>query len=600
MYQPTKLTKTTQVVKTPRKLNFLLFLFAAVTSVLCAGAGAETQKPLEGILYFVNSGGDASDLLPGDNQCDTDGNGTCTLRAAIEEINARASAMDGISLEVPVVTLTRALPDLITGIEITGFGPDLTTVQRSSDADTTAFRIFNVQSLDTVIISGMTITNGFPGSGVGGGIANGSLGALIVKNCTVASNFAASGGGISNSGAVTIETSTISDNEATGFGEGFGGGIFNEFNATATIRDSVIYGNSCGSTGGGIYNDTNGILSLSNSTVAVNRNLDSTSQTGGILNGGGMFNCSNSTVVLNEDADIRNAGGQAFIRSSIIERDLSTFVNSLGYNLVSVANGYYYNQPTDQVGLDQKLDPNGLQDNGGPTLTIALLPDSPAIDKGTADETLTNDQRGAGFPRTIDDPSIPNADDGTDVGAYERDLGPQLTVLDAVSRKTHGKAIQFDINLPLTGTAGIECRTGGDSGLHQVIVTFSSPVTVTSANATPDPNAPGATASVSDFTVNGSEVTVNLTNVSNAQTILITLSGVSDGTNTIDVAVSMGVLLGDTIANGSVEYSDYALVKSERGQRADSSNFREDVTVNGFIGGNDARTVRSKKFTSLP
>ena len=64
-----------------------------------------------------------------------------------------------------------------------------------------------------------------------------------------------------------------------------------------------------------------------------------------------------------------------------------------------------------------------MQNNGGPTQTIALLADSPAIDKGTAaglTGTLTTDQRGTGFTRTFDDPSVTNAADGTDVGAFER------------------------------------------------------------------------------------------------------------------------------------------------------------------------------------
>jgi hypothetical protein len=74
------------------------------------------------------------------------------------------------------------------------------------------------------------------------------------------------------------------------------------------------------------------------------------------------------------------------------------------------------------------LDPmfsQGLQDNGGPTWTIALLPGSPAIDKGTSDGltgNLTIDQRGAGFLRTSDDPAIAPATggDNTDIGAFER------------------------------------------------------------------------------------------------------------------------------------------------------------------------------------
>src|ERR1700736_6198309 len=65
----------------------------------------------------------------------------------------------------------------------------------------------------------------------------------------------------------------------------------------------------------------------------------------------------------------------------------------------------------------------------------------------------------------------------------------------AVSRKTHGTAGTFDINLPLGGTPGIECRTGSVSGSHQVVVTFAAPVTVGSVTVTPGPGGSASVAS---------------------------------------------------------------------------------------------------------
>jgi Dockerin type I domain len=100
--------------------------------------------------------------------------------------------------------------------------------------------------------------------------------------------------------------------------------------------------------------------------------------------------------------------------------------------------------------------------------------------------------------------------------------------------------------------------------------------------------------------VSGRVVTVNLTGVSNAQTIGITLSNVSDGTNTNDVSVSMGVLLGDTNKSGSVTSSDVTLTQSKSGQTANSTNFREDVTLDGVINSTDVQTVQSKVGTKLP
>ena len=66
----------------------------------------------------------------------------------------------------------------------------------------------------------------------------------------------------------------------------------------------------------------------------------------------------------------------------------------------------------------------GLQDNGGPTQTIALIAGSPALDKGRQFDGNPTDQRGQSRP--FDNPSIPNATggDGTDIGAYEADADP--------------------------------------------------------------------------------------------------------------------------------------------------------------------------------
>ena len=109
-------------------------------------------------------------------------------------------------------------------------------------------------------------------------------------------------------------------------------------------------------------------------------------------------------------------------------------------------------------------------------------------------------------------------------------FSPILKLVSAVSRKTHGTAGTFDIDLPQTGTPGIECRTGGASGNHQVVATFATPVTLSSASVS------SGTGSVSSVTVSGNQVFVNLTGIANAQTITITLFGVSDGTNSGNIA----------------------------------------------------------------
>ena len=170
--------------------------------------------------------------------------------------------------------------------------------------------------------------------------------------------------------------------------------------------------------------------------------------------------------------------------------------------------------------------------------------------------------------------------------------GPQLA--GAVSRKTHGGAGTFDVPLPLTGNVGVECRSGGATNDYQMIINFANSVTVGSAAVT------SGTGSVSSFSVSGSQVTVNLTGVTNAQRITVTLFNVNDGTNSGDVPVSMGVLVGDVNGNAVVNASDVSLTKSQVGQAVTGSNFREDVNANGVINSVDVALVKSKVGTALP
>ncbi len=176
-----------------------------------------------------------------------------------------------------------------------------------------------------------------------------------------------------------------------------------------------------------------------------------------------------------------------------------------------------------------------------------------------------------------------------DAGSFGKCKGPQPTA--AVSRKTHGAAGTFDI--ALTGN-GIECRSGGATNGYQMIIDFMNPVTVDSASVT------SGTGTVSSFSVNGSEVTVNLTGVINIQRITMTLHNVNDGTHMGDVPVSMGVLIGDVNSNATVNAADVAQTKARLGQTVDATNFRSDVNTNGSINAADTAIVKQNSGTSLP
>ena len=164
----------------------------------------------------------------------------------------------------------------------------------------------------------------------------------------------------------------------------------------------------------------------------------------------------------------------------------------------------------------------------------------------------------------------------------------------AVSRKVHGAAGTFDVPLPLTGNVGVECRSGGATNDYQMIINFANSVTVGSASVT------SGTGSVSSFSVSGSQVTVNLTGVTNVQRITVTLFNVNDGTHMGNVPISMGVLVGDVNGNAAVNASDVSLTKSQVGNPVTSSNFREDVNANGTISSTDVALVKSDVGTALP
>ncbi len=231
-------------------------------------------------------------------------------------------------------------------------------------------------------VANSTISGNSTGSS-GGGISvsgSGLVPGSSIVNSTISGNSAkTSGGGIS--GGATVENSTISGNSA-GMS---GGGIY----GSATVENSTISGNSAGTSGGGIYNNSS--LDVTLSTITGNS----------APSGGGIYTVGSvevSNTILNAGAlgeNIFNNGGT---------------VTSDGYNLSSDDGGGYLTGPGDQINTDPLLGP--LQDNGGPTLTHALLPGSPAIDAGDPNFSPPpfNDQRGC--------PRVSNG--RVDIGSFER------------------------------------------------------------------------------------------------------------------------------------------------------------------------------------
>jgi CSLREA domain-containing protein len=447
-----------------RRRLWIVPLALAISAVLA------TVVPAWPATFTVNSTADAPDAAPGDGVCETaPGNGICTLRAAIQEANALPGA-DVIVL--PAGTYTLGLPDAsgpsdlsgdlnIRGdLTIVGAGAGTTIVQACTVDQKTApcpagqgvadrvIGLPDVLPRVTVELRGMTIRNGRHTSS-GGGIEN--LGhTLVLRDSVVADNNQSDdgpsgigGGGIYSSGPVSLFDSAVRNNTA---GPG-GGGIAivgPPANALVLVRSTVSGNTARGSSaGGGI--STAGALTVINSTVSGN--------TAGICGGIDFFGITglmnNSTITGNTAS--RSFGGgvcnsSLFLTSFTVANtiiagntdvaaaipDCSGRFTSRGFNLIGngagCGTGFMPFFPSfvdgvngDQVGtgglvIDPRLGP--LADNGGPTLTHALLPGSPALGTGSPEQPgsggnacESTDQRGVPRPQP--------AGGRCDVGAVE-------------------------------------------------------------------------------------------------------------------------------------------------------------------------------------
>ena len=95
-------------------------------------------------------------------------------------------------------------------------------------------------------------------------------------------------------------------------------------------------------------------------------------------------------------------------------------------------------------------------------------------------------------------------------------------------------------------------------------------------------------------------MTVNLTAVANAQEASVILLDVDDGTTVETLSVPMGILVGDTNADGFVNAGDALQTRGRSGQTTDATNFRSDVNGDGFVNSGDTTAVRARSGTSLP
>jgi hypothetical protein len=386
----------------------------------------------------------------------TNDTGPGSLRQALADVN------DGDTINFAVTgTIGLTSGELLVDKAITISGPGAENLAVNGNAKS---RVFHVTG-GNVTISGLTITNGHA-TDSGGGIYNDHA-VLTLNNCVVAGNSAALniGGGIHNDGTnighatLQVNNSLITNNSggiyndalqagtavlaitySTLSNNGPGEAINNDgwsctFCANGTTSVEITNSSITNNAGDAIFSDTGRqncggscpvAISITNSTISGNAGgvhnstLSDTVVSNSTIsdNGSGIYNDNGAlatsvynTTMSNNGVEIQNFNAPVVVAMShtifnvspgghSILNDFGT-VTSYGYNVSSDDGGGYLNGPGDQINTDPMLGP--LQDNGGPTLTHALLPGSPAINAGDPNFTPPPlyDQRGPGFDRVV-------------------------------------------------------------------------------------------------------------------------------------------------------------------------------------------------------
>jgi hypothetical protein len=294
---------------------------------------------------------------------------------------------------------------------IYNFGGTL-TISGSTFSGNTARFDGGISNAGTLTVTASTFSGNSASIGDGGGGIDNN-GPLTVTACTFSGNSAEYGGGIYNlylPGTMTVIDSTFSGNSAYG---GDGGGIQN-LDGTVTVIACTFSGNSAARFGGGI-SINGGTLTVTASTFSGN----SAARSGGGIVDGGTLTVTASTFSGNSayyGGGIYSISQLPTMRNTLLAGNLAKnggpdvfgVLRSKGHNLIGHGSGGSGYAATDLVGIDPKLGP--LQDNGGPTWTMALLPGSSAINAGGLTDSEW-DQRGPGYARSVNGT--------TDIGAYE-------------------------------------------------------------------------------------------------------------------------------------------------------------------------------------
>jgi hypothetical protein len=372
-----------------------------------------------------------------------------------------------------------------------------------------------VYSIGTLTVARSTVSDNQAGggraSGIGGGIANG--GTMRITNSRIQGNTAikglgripARGGGIYNWATIQTINNAIHENVS----EGRGGGIANDGKATVirtTFSGNIaIFDGGRGDSGAGGGMQNRGTLTVTNSTFSENSSVN-----GGAIANYATLTIISSTLVLNRAASTPASGGgigggiwtgrdfdfssttlhntivagnvrgpagaeQPDDLSSARDVDPASAHNLIGdagssAGLVDGVNGNIVGVPLEEV-----LDPV-LRDNGGPTLTHALIIGSPAVDAGSNPLVAAmTDQRGSGFARIADG----NLDGiaTVDIGAFELQQPAVVTLVENLLEKVEDLGLATGPQNSLTGKldavlSQMDAGTSNDQSLSAKLEAF--------------------------------------------------------------------------------------------------------------------------------
>ena len=260
-------------------------------------------------------------------------------------------------------------------------------------------------------------TTGFSGGGFSNILGHYEVRGAVVGGSAADGNRAQYGGGVDTAGSdytatLILRESTVSHNVAE-----FAGGGFYTFEDTVVIENSLIANNRSTEVGGAIFNDRND-LTVENSTFSGNHSN---------LLGGAIFGFEDRRIDLFNVTITGNSapsGGGIDTSSGLDALIINTIIagNSGGDCIGGFDSGSIHNLAGPSCDLDpsnnvvtENAGLGALANNGGPTLTHALLGGSPAVNAGDnatcQNITKPNDQRGAGFARIVDNIC--------DIGAFE-------------------------------------------------------------------------------------------------------------------------------------------------------------------------------------